>query len=587
MLLFINISTKYGGYYYDLFYFLAILFSMFTLIIAGKRRNYPMISWMLSILMILLFLILGTKIFTISPGQWTELFQHGKMPVNTGRTILGGIAGCMIGLFISRVLFGFGNDMFDILSYVFPVAMAIQRVGCLLAGCCFGTPTNVPWAIIYPRNTCAHFAHVNRGLIDYFAPFSLPVHPNQLYQILACIIIVLLLYLLFRKRIHKPGNLFLISITLYLISRIITEFWRDESSNGYAGNTVSGLKIIQWILTGVVAVMGIIILVREKTGKYRTFHYHVRNSEKRNALFFLLLFLMILSIWNWLPGIERLHVLSVSLALGVISLIHGFRKLKGGRWQWSMILLIPLVLCMISWMNDDIPGTDKNKKDFYSIGTGYMGGKYFFGYCPSGDCCNGPTYHCKADYEVYGLGFSYTHFSSKGNKIINGMNLSYGNLIETDWENRGHPRNPYIFGLNYKFLYDCKYAGIGLGFHAGLFYHEENTYSLFPQLELRAGTPEYFYISGKIGDQFPGVTGLPFALEIGTGFGTDKFALKAGYYLEGYYVKPAMNLFNDRLTLEGYFTFLPVLYNSDSYNDYAWPDEKLDRYGFSIWYNFH
>ncbi|MBN2213801.1 MAG: hypothetical protein JW723_06110 [Bacteroidales bacterium] len=87
MTAFINISTQHGGYYYDLFYFLAILFSLFALIIAGKRRNYPMIPWMLSLLMILLFLILGTKIFTLSPGQWAELIQHGKMPVNTGRTI--------------------------------------------------------------------------------------------------------------------------------------------------------------------------------------------------------------------------------------------------------------------------------------------------------------------------------------------------------------------------------------------------------------------------------------------------------------------------------------------------------------------
>ena len=273
MLLFINISTQHGGFYYDLFYFLAILFSLFALMIAGKRRNYPMIPWMLSLLIILLFLILGSKIFTLSPGQWTELFQNGKIPAHTGRTILGGIAGCLFGLFISRLWFGFRNDMFDALSYVFPVAMAIQRVGCLLAGCCFGTPTNVPWALVYSRNTCAHVAHVNSGLLDYYSPFSLPVHPNQVYQILACIIILLLLYYFFRKRIRVPGNLFLTSITLYLISRVINEFWRDASSNGYAGNIIIGLKIVQWILIGVIAGLFIIVLVREKQGKYKTLQY--------------------------------------------------------------------------------------------------------------------------------------------------------------------------------------------------------------------------------------------------------------------------------------------------------------------------
>jgi len=587
MLLFINISTQHGGFYYDLFYFLAILFSLFALMIAGKRRNYPMIPWMLSLLIILLFLILGSKIFTLSPGQWTELFQNGKIPAHTGRTILGGIAGCLFGLFISRLWFGFRNDMFDTLSYVFPVAMAIQRVGCLLAGCCFGTPTNVPWALVYSRNTCAHVAHVNSGLLDYYSPFSLPVHPNQVYQILACIIILLLLYYFFRKRIRVPGNLFLTSITLYLISRVINEFWRDASSNGYAGNIIIGLKIVQWILIGVIAGLFIIVLVREKQGKYKTLQYQVRNSNKRNALFFFVLFLMILSIWKWLPGIERLHVFSVTLALGVISLIHGFRKLKGSRWQWSMIFLIPVSLLLISWVNDDIPGTDKDKKDFCSIGTGYMGGRHFFSYCPSGDCCQGPTYHCKADYEVFGAGLAYTNFTNKGHKMLNGIHLSYGKQYETDWENQGQSRELDLFGLNYRFLYDWKYFGLGFGLHLGNYYHEEDLYFFFPQLELRVGAPEDFYVSGKVGDQFPGVTGLPLALEIGTGFGTDKFALKAGYYPEGFYVKPAINLFRDHLTLEGYLTISSKPYSSSSYADDIWPDEKLNRYGFSIWYHIH
>ncbi|MBN2213803.1 MAG: hypothetical protein JW723_06120 [Bacteroidales bacterium] len=87
-----------------------------------------------------------------------------------------------------------------------------------------------------------------------------------------------------------------------------------------------------------------------------------------------------------------------------------------------------------------------------------------------------------------------------------------------------------------------------------------------------------------MGDQFPGITGLPFALEVGTGFGTDLLILKAGVYPEGYYIKPSLSLFKDLLALEGYFTCFPRLYSTDLY---YWPHEKFDRFGFSIWYNFH
>lgn len=597
MLLFINISTKYGGCYYDLFYFLAILFSLIALIIAGKKRNYPMIPWMLSILMILLFLILGTKIFTLSPGQWAEVFQHGKIPAHTGRTILGGIAGCITGLFISRLWFGFKNDIFDALSYIFPVAMAIQRVGCLFAGCCFGTPSNVPWAVVYSRNTYAHAAHVNNGLVDFYAPFSLPVHPNPIYQILACLIIILLLYNFFRKRIHIPGNLFLTSVMLYLISRVINEFWRDAASDGYAGNTVFGLKIVQWILAGVVTGLCIIILVREKAGKHKTLQSCIMNSEKRNVLFFFALFLMILFIWNWLPVIERLHILSVSLALGVISLIHGFRKLKGGRWQWSMIFLIPFSLGFVSWIKNDIPGTDNGKKDILSIGMGYTGGKYYFHYygeCATGDnCCERPVYYRKALYQIYGAGLSLTHFYEKGQKFIVGLNLSYGHQYEFERDDNHQTRSSYILGVNPRILYEGKMVGIGFGFQYGEYYTGYWPYNLSPQLKLRIGEPKYFHVSGKLGEQFPGIAHYnPVLLEIGTGFATDRFLLNGGFswgiqnweysggvQKQGFYIEPEIYLFKNHLTLQGYYT----IFSNKSKDT---PDADYNRFGFSAWYNF-
>ncbi len=605
MLLFINISTLHGSQYYDLFYFLAIVFSLVVLIIAGKRRDYPMIPWMLSLLMILLFLILGTKIFTLSPGQWTELYQEGKIPSHTGRTILGGIAGCMVGLFISRLYFGFKNDVLDIFAYIFPAGMAIQRVGCLLAGCCFGTPSNVPWAVVYPCYTHPHAAHVNNGLLDYYSPYSLPVHPNPLYQILACIIIIILLYYIFRKQIRVSGNLFLISISLYLISRVITEFFRDAYSNGYAGNMVFGLKIVQWILIVIIAGLCIIVHVREKRERYYIVQYKVRNSKNRNALFFLVLFVFILSIWKWLPGIERLLIFSVSLALGGFSLLHGFKKLAAGKLQWSMISLIPLSLFLVSWVENDTLVTENDKKNFTSIGIGYIGGKYDYSYsdCPSGDCCNGPVrYHnCKVHYNVYGAGFSTTHFTDKGRNLLFGVNFSYGIQYERDsitysnYERVDIADNTSnIYGINPRFTYGEKYIGVGLGFHLGS-YQFDHSYSFCPQLEFRIGPPEYFYISGKLGEQFPGLTGrVPYNLEIGSGFGTDNFLLRAGLQyrhlfglrledIDGFFIKPSINLFKNQFTLAGYYAFFPERFYDTAYDE----AREYNKFGLNIWWNIY
>jgi len=61
------------------------------------------------------------------------------------------------------------------------LAIAIGRIGCLAAGCCFGTPTRLPWAIRYSAGSPAYWNHVAQGLITEASDGSLPVHPLPLY----------------------------------------------------------------------------------------------------------------------------------------------------------------------------------------------------------------------------------------------------------------------------------------------------------------------------------------------------------------------------------------------------------------------
>ena len=58
------------------------------------------------------------------------------------------------------------------------------RFGCLFAGCCFGKPTNVPWAITFTNP----FAAANVG-----TPLGVPLHPTQLYEAGAEFVILILL----------------------------------------------------------------------------------------------------------------------------------------------------------------------------------------------------------------------------------------------------------------------------------------------------------------------------------------------------------------------------------------------------------
>ena len=69
----------------------------------------------------------------------------------------------------------------------------IGRLGCLMAGCCYGRPTNVAWAITFTDP----FAAANVG-----TPLNVPLHPTQVYEAGAELIILIFLLVDRAKRPH-------------------------------------------------------------------------------------------------------------------------------------------------------------------------------------------------------------------------------------------------------------------------------------------------------------------------------------------------------------------------------------------------
>ena len=71
------------------------------------------------------------------------------------------------------------------------------RLGCLAAGCCYGKPTDVPWAIIFTNPLAA----ANVG-----TPLGIPLHPTQLYEAGAELLILVLLLATERRgrRVRRP-----------------------------------------------------------------------------------------------------------------------------------------------------------------------------------------------------------------------------------------------------------------------------------------------------------------------------------------------------------------------------------------------
>ena len=128
----------------------------------------------------------------------------------------------------------------------------IGRFGCLFAGCCYGKPTTMPWGITFTDQ----FAAANVG-----TPLDRPLHPTQLYEAGAELLILVFLLTTERKGRPFAGRTFWFYMLLYAVSRYIIEIFRGDE-RGTVG-IFSTSQFISLILAPLAIVM-LIYLARRK-----------------------------------------------------------------------------------------------------------------------------------------------------------------------------------------------------------------------------------------------------------------------------------------------------------------------------------
>jgi phosphatidylglycerol---prolipoprotein diacylglyceryl transferase len=126
-----------------------------------------------------------------------------------------------------------------------PVALghSIGRVGCFVAGCCYGKPTSLPWGITFTSPVAERIAGT---------PLNVSLHPTQLYEAAAEFLNFLFLVLLGAKQ-KFTGQLVGTYFILYGIERGTIEFFRgDPGRTMMFHDTVSLMQIVSvgLILTG-------------------------------------------------------------------------------------------------------------------------------------------------------------------------------------------------------------------------------------------------------------------------------------------------------------------------------------------------
>ena len=162
--------------------------------------------------------LLGGKLLyiAVSGEVWTD--------PRYGFVFFGGLLGSMAaGLWAARKLKLSYAATADWFGAALPLGHAVGRVGCFMAGCCYGAP-GVSWT--YDGR-----------------------HPAQLYESAANLLIFFTTTRLLRRP-HRPGSVFLAYLALYAAARFVIEFWRGDDR----GFTVPPFSPSQWIALAVIVI---------------------------------------------------------------------------------------------------------------------------------------------------------------------------------------------------------------------------------------------------------------------------------------------------------------------------------------------
>lgn len=134
------------------------------------------------------------------------------------------------------------------------LGQAIGREGCFAAGCCWGRPTDVPWGVEFGER-----AHSITGV-----PTGIHLHPTQLYESFAALLIFLFLYWLHRRK-RFDGQVIGTYAVLYGLTRFTIEFFRDDPRGDILGlTTLTHLSTSQLISLVVVAGGLVFLLLRRR-----------------------------------------------------------------------------------------------------------------------------------------------------------------------------------------------------------------------------------------------------------------------------------------------------------------------------------
>jgi phosphatidylglycerol:prolipoprotein diacylglycerol transferase len=239
---------------YGVFLALAFLCAILITVKLGARDGLPREKIYDLCLWMLLCSLIGSKILMLftEPEYRDHPLQLISLDfLRSGGVFYGGLIGAILsGYFLMRRYQLPWWKTADACAPGIAIGNFFGRQGCFAAGCCWGKPTTLPWGVKFTE-----LGHEITGV-----PIDVRLHPTQLYESFAMLIVFFFLLWLHRHR-RFNGQVILLYALLYSVIRFAIEFLRDDPRGDLFGlTTLTSLSTSQ-LISLVVGAAALVLLV--------------------------------------------------------------------------------------------------------------------------------------------------------------------------------------------------------------------------------------------------------------------------------------------------------------------------------------
>ena len=223
---------------YGLFYALGFLLALRLAVALARREGIEPARIVDLGIVALLTGFIGAKLtlYLVDAGYYVAHPMDILRNLRSAGVFYGGfaLASAAAFLYVRRHRLPLGK-VADVAAPPLALGQAVGRIGCLMAGCCYGKSCDLPWAVTFRDPAAFQLTGV---------PLGIPLHPTQVYHALADLLILAITLLLLPRR-RFAGQVFWVYVLLYAVLRFVVELFRGDAARGlFFGGALSTSQLI-------------------------------------------------------------------------------------------------------------------------------------------------------------------------------------------------------------------------------------------------------------------------------------------------------------------------------------------------------